>query len=101
MTMVYVQNIFRFRGYIKALMSSTRSIICNPMQLLVCRASTSRSSLDIGVIPMDKNYMMVELNRRMENYTANRPHTKRSTREENVPSKYMCDKKLSKVKWEK
>ena len=42
---------FRFRGYIKALLTSVRTVCCQPGSLF---RSHSKSSLDIGVVPVDR-----------------------------------------------
>ena len=49
----------RFRGYIKALMSSVRLVCCEPRRLF--RRSNSKSSLDIGVVPVDRGVIKMEL----------------------------------------
>lgn len=44
--------VYRFRGYFQALMSSAKVLLCHPGRLFL-RRSESKSSLDIGVRPMD------------------------------------------------
>ena len=62
-------SFYRFRSYIKALVSSVRLACCHPKSLL--RRSYSRSSLDIGVIPFDQNILKVEIHRKYERYSEN------------------------------
>ena len=52
-------SFYRFRSYIKALVSSVRLACCHPKSLL--RRSYSRPSLDIGIIPFDQNILKVEV----------------------------------------
>ena len=51
---------YRFRGYFKALMSSVRLVCCQPGRFFLKRAS-SKSSLDIGVRPMNGGVVGMEL----------------------------------------
>ena len=51
---------YRFRGYFQALMSSMRLLCCEPGRFLFKR-SDSKSSLDIGVRPMDGGVVRMEL----------------------------------------
>ena len=62
-------SFYRFRSYIKALVSSVRLACCHPKSFL--RRSYSRSSLDIGVIPFDQNILKVEIHRKYERYSEN------------------------------
>eukprot|EP00095_Tigriopus_kingsejongensis_P002266 maker-scaffold633_size121756-snap-gene-0.27 protein:Tk02266 transcript:maker-scaffold633_size121756-snap-gene-0.27-mRNA-1 annotation:"tachykinin-like peptides receptor 86c" len=57
--LIYYWMNARFRGYFLALMSSIRLIICQPSRLF--KRSDSKSSLTIGIVPVNRGVVKMEL----------------------------------------
>ena len=58
----------RFRGYIRALLYSMRTVICQPGSLF---RSHSKSSLDIGVVPVDRRRGGAIMKMELQHHTNN------------------------------
>lgn len=59
---------FRFRGYIRALLCSVRAVCCQPGSLF---RSHSKSSLDIGVVPVDRRRGGAIMKMELQHHTNN------------------------------
>ena len=73
----------RFRGYFRTVMSSLYMLCCDPARLLF--RSNSASSLDIGVVPIDRRRGVVRLEMH---------HLQNSQRKRMLQQRCECNNKL-------